>query len=92
MADIRQADAQTASSTRPKRSNRRKVAHLYDRDAGDFAHAHGLEVRTFCGVWIVFGPRQWVQPLTGVTDLRTTDCKRCVASLRKRAREAGDRA
>lgn len=91
MPDTRQADTSTAPSTKAKRSKRRKVEHLYDRDAGAFAFEHGLQVRAFCGVWITFGPRSYVKPLSGLSDLRADDCRRCTASLRKRAREAGHR-
>lgn len=68
-----------------------RVEHFFDPDAGDFSMAHGVPVRSLCGVWLPPVLNAQNVPVTfgrqGVSvEATTSDCRRCVRIAAARAR------
>ena len=86
---IEQAPAATPVE-RP-RKKRRKVEHLFNTDALEFATAHLLPCRSFCGVWVAHNPRRpKVVTVFQSGGLQKDDCARCIAVFHRIIRDIED--
>ncbi len=64
----------TLPLTGPKRSKKTKVCHLFTFEDAEFAREIGIQVRTYCGVWIHPGRPNKFTPADAHPANR---CKRC---------------
>lgn len=72
--------APTVTPVERPRKKRRKVEHLFNTDALEFANIHQLPCRSFCGAWVSHNPRQpKVVTVFQSGGLQKDDCARCVA-------------
>lgn len=72
--------AATDTKLQNRPATKRRVRHIYDREAGELARQMGVQVRMLCGVW------DWPAPSRGnglrVSSLDARFCQRCVRSVR----------